>query len=320
MKKALVSIIIIIFFCTCKKNSKLETIIDTTNVKVDVERFDQLFGNSTAKDLPKLKKAYPFMFAKKFKDSFWVAKINDTLQKELVLEVSKTFNDTDILNSKLESLFKHVSHYFPEFKLPRVITTTSNVDYRNNVIVTDTIVLIALDTYLGKEHYFYQNIQKFLRKNFEPNQIEVDVARKYAEKFTYQLQRKTFLDEMIYFGKILYVLDVLLPQTDEAQRIGYTEDELNWVKRNEHYIWRYFIDRELLYSSDSKLFNRFIKPAPFSKFYLEGIDTNSPGRVGQFIGKQIVTAYIKNNNVPLREMLNTKPQDIFIKSKFKPRK
>ena len=177
-----------------------------------------------------------------------------------------------------------------------------------------------MDTYLGKDHHFYSGIQKFIRNNFETDQIVVDIATEYAKERIYQPQRKTLLDEMIYFGKQLYFKDVILPNKSEAERIGYSNEALNWARTNEHYIWRFFIERELLYSTDTKLPGRFINPAPFSKFYLEEIDTNSPGRVGQYIGWQIVKAYMKNNNVSLQDMLRAKPEDIFNNSKFKPRK
>ena len=82
----------------------------------------------------------------------------------------------------------------------------------------------------------------------------------------------------------------------------------------------YFVEKELLYSTDSKLPSRFINPAPFSKFYLEDIDSESPGRLGRYIGWQIVRAYMEHNDVPLKDMLMTSPEEIFNNSKFKPRK
>ncbi|MNL23930.1 hypothetical protein D3C87_1453440 [compost metagenome] len=60
-------------------------------------------------------------------------------------------------------------------------------------------------------------------------------------------------------------------------------------------------------------------PAPFSKFYLE-IDNDSPGRVGAWIGWQMVRSYMKNNNVTLPELLKTDNKEIFEKSKYKPKK
>ena len=125
---------------------------------------------------------------------------------------------------------------------------------------------------------------------------------------------------MIYFGKLLYFKDAVIPFKSEAERIGYTEAELDWARANEDYIWRYFVERELLYSTDSKLPSRFINPAPFTKFYLEEIDAESPGGLGQYMGWQIVRAYMKNNEVSLRDLLIADPEEIFNKSKFKPRK
>ena len=151
-------------------------------------------------------------------------------------------------------------------------------------------------------------------------QIVVDLAEQYAKKYIYQRKKQSLLDEMIFFGKQLYFKDVVIPFKTEAERIGYSQDELNWAIANESLIWRYFVERELLFSTDYKLPGRFINPAPFSKFYLEGIDNESPGRLGQYIGWQIVKAYMDQNKVSLKELLKTNTEDIFNNSKFKPRK
>ncbi|MFS4483756.1 gliding motility lipoprotein GldB [Hyunsoonleella sp. 2307UL5-6] len=320
MKNLLLSLFGLLLIISCKKETALEKAIAERNIDISVERFDQFFGSATASDLPKLKKAYPFMFPQHFKDSFWIAKIKDTLNRELIREVGVKYQNFNSVEVEIESLFNHLKYYFPEFSPPRIITTTSSVDYRNKVIVTDTIAIIAIDTYLGKDHYFYEGIQKFIRNDFDEAQIVVDMAAEYAKNFIYQPQRKTLLDEMIYFGKQLYLKDLMLPNKNEAQRIAYSTQELDWALANEEYIWRYFVERELLYSTDTKLPSRFINPAPFSKFYLEEIDTDSPGRIGQYMGWQIVRAYMKNNNVSLKDMLRTTPEDIFNNSKFKPRR
>ena len=101
--------------------------------------------------------------------------------------------------------------------------------------------------------------------------------------------------------------------------MGYTLEEIKWCEENESYMWRYFIENEMLYSDDQKLANRFINPAPFSKFYLE-IDNESPGRVGAWMGWQIVRSYIKNNEVSLEQVLQLNAKELFEKSKYKPKK
>lgn len=319
MKHLLTSLLIILLAVSCRKTSDLEIEIAKINTDVQIERFDVLFSEVTADNLRALKQDYPFMFSNAYEDSFWLDKASDSLQRKLFKEVDRTFGDFSETEVEIESLFNHLKYYFPEFHVPRVITTTSDVDYRNRVIVTDTIAIVALDNYLGGEHEFYQSIPAYLKANFEKKQVVVDLAGVYAERYIYQ-KNKTFLDAMIYFGKQLYFKDLVIPFKSEAERMGYTKSQLEWAELNESYIWRYFIEREMLYSTNKELESRFIIDAPFSKFYLEGIDSESPGRLGQYMGWQIVRAYMEHNQVSLKDMLKTNPEEIFNNSKFKPRK
>ncbi len=319
MKRLIVLLIIFCSFYACKKENKIDSEVASIKVDFTVERFDRIFAESTPKDLLKLKQAFPFLFSDRYPDSLWVNRMTDSLQQQLYAETYKVFPDFKDTKQDITQLFQHLKYYFPEFKIPRVITVTSNVDYRNKAIVTDSIVLISLDTYLGENHKFYDGIQEYLNQNFRASQITPDLAKEYAKKYSYQTSKKSLLDEMVYYGKLLYFKDAVLPNIADAEKIGYTQKQLDWSIANESEVWRYFIDRELLYSTDSKLPGRFINSAPFSKFYLE-LDGQSPGRIGQYLGWQIVRAYMRNNDVSLSKMLITNADDIFKQSKFKPRK
>jgi uncharacterized protein YjaZ len=130
---------------------------------------------------------------------------------------------------------------------------------------------------------------------------------------------KNLLSQMVYFGKELYLKDLFLPTYTDAEKMGYTPEQIVWCQENESYIWRYFIEREMLFSDEQKLTSRFIDPAPFSKFYLE-IDNDSPGQVGSWIGWQIVRSFMENNDVTVDQLLKTDAKEIFEKSKYKPKK
>lgn len=312
-------IVLLLFFNACKKDNQLEKEISKIAIDVNIERFDLEFANAKPSDLPKLKSAYPFLFSERINDSVWIDRMNDTLQQELSEEVEKAFSNFETIKHDVEGLFQHLKYYDKTFKTPRVITVTSDVDYRNKTIVTDSIVLISLDTYLGTDHYFYEGIQRFIALKMEPSQIVSDLAANYSEKYISQNPPKTLLDDMIYFGKQLYFKDMMIPFESDAVKMGYTEEQLEWVKENESEVWRYFIERELLFSTDNSLAGRFITDAPFSKFYLE-LDSESPDRIGQYIGWQIVRSYMKNNEVNFMAMLKMNADEIFNNSKFKPRK
>jgi gliding motility-associated lipoprotein GldB len=264
-------------FVSCDEDSKVENEIAKIEVDFTVERFDTAFLQAEPKDLPNLKQAYPFLFSKRVSDSVWIYRIKDTLQNELLTEVNKTFPELKNTKEELKGLFQHLKYYDKTFTAPRVITLTNDVDYRNKTIVTDSLILIALDNFLGPEHVFYQNIPKYLAENMTKHQIVSDVAEGYATKYVFQTNRKTLLDEMIYFGKLYYFKDLMIPFKTDAEKIGYSDLEVKWAEANESQIWSYFIEKELLYSTDNKLPNRFITDAPFSKFYLE-LDNDSPGR------------------------------------------
>ena len=102
--------------------------------------------------------------------------------------------------------------------------------------------------------------------------------------------------------------------------MGFTDTQIQWVIDNEMYMWQYFVQKQLLYNTDPSLTQRFIKPAPFSKFYLE-IDNESPGRVGVWLGWQIIKSYMERYpDTEISGLLNLPAQTLFSKSNYKPRR
>lgn len=312
-------LLVVCLFWSCESESQLEKEIDAIDIDVEVERFDKLYAKTTPEAFPNLKQRYPFLFSERYSDSLWITRLQDTLQQQLLGEVGTVFNDFTTEENEIESLFKHLKYYNKAFKTPRVITVTNDVDYRNKVIITDTIVLIALDNYLGGDHEFYTNIQKYIKLNFVRDQIVVDLADAYAKKDIFSSNRNSLLTEMINAGKALYFKDLMIPFKSDAEKIGYTEQHLEWAKANESNIWSYFVERELLFDTDPKLALRFIYPAPFTKFGLE-LDNESPGRLGEYIGWQIVRAYMSRNNISWQQLITKDAEEIFNNSGFKPRK
>ena len=309
-----------LLFISCRNEDRTEAEIAKIDMDAHIERFDKLFAEATPADLEKLKADYSFLFSKDYNDAYYVSKMEDTLMHALAEQVEEKITDFPLLETEIEELFRHLKYYFPRFQKPRVITAISYVDYRNKTLVNDSIAIISIDTYLGSEHEFYKGISKYITEQFNESQIVVDLAESYAENYIFQTEHRTLLDDMIYYGKQLYFKDKVIPFKTDAEKIGYSQDQLEWAMVNEFQIWQYFIERELLFSTDSKLPSRFINPAPFSKFRLEQIDNESPGRIGQYIGWQIVRAYMQNNNVSFQDMLSKSPQEIFNNSNFKPQK
>ncbi|MCW2120524.1 gliding motility lipoprotein GldB [Flavobacterium sp. 7A] len=318
MKLYCIPILICLFLLSCDKNNKIENNIKDISVIVKTERFDKAFFEASPDDLGKLKKEYPLFFPIGIDDAIWVEKMENPQWRELYKEVQKKYRNFDVEEKNFEKLFQHIKYYFPETKIPKVVTVISDMDYNNKVIYADSLVVVALEMYLGKEHRFYE-FPNYIKQNFEENQIMPDVVSSFFSYKVQPNQEKSLLSKMIYAGKELYLKDKLIPSSTDSDKVGYTPEQLIWCQENEQYMWEYFIEKQLLYSDDAKLASRFVNSAPFSKFYLE-IDNESPGQVGAWIGWQIVRSYMDNNTTTLQELFKMNAKELFEKSKYKPKK
>ncbi|NMH27515.1 gliding motility lipoprotein GldB [Flavobacterium silvaticum] len=319
MRKLLIPFFIILTVASCDKKSKVEKEVEEIPVKMEVHRFDKDFYEAKPADLQDLKMEYPFFFRGNEPDSVWTNKMQNPLWREVFTEVEKKFGNFSKQESELEDLFKHLKYYFPRTKTPVTYTIIGQMDYNNKVFYAQDTLILSLELYLGKDHKFYVNdFPDYQRRGFDEKQLLPDVVSAFANTKIPPAEND-FLSQMIRAGKELYMKDVLTPETSDEDKINYSPEQLAWSKANEYEIWRNFLENNLLYSTDQKLAQRFLMPAPFSKFYLE-IDNESPGRIGEFIGWQIVRSYMENNKTNLQQLLLLDSKQLFEQSRYKPQK
>jgi uncharacterized protein YjaZ len=124
------------------------------------------------------------------------------------------------------------------------------------------------------------------------------------------------LDVIIGEGKKMYFTEKMLPKTSKANIIEYTPEQYQWCLENEFQIWSFFIEQDLLYSTDDLIYQRYVAPAPSSA----KMPPESPGQTGVWLGWQIVTAYMaKNKNVSLAQLMaQADAQKIMNDSGYKP--
>ena len=313
-------LLIFLFFNACQDEFTNESDVESISVSISFDRFDLKFYNQPPEVIPELKKKYPFLFPKQFSDSVWISRQKDSLQLLLQSEVNKTFKNIELFERDVNHLFKHIKYLFPFVKTPRVITLTNNVDYQIKTVYSDSLLLISLDTFLGSENLLYHGIPNYIRKELDPKYITVQIADKFGTFIIPPIEDRTFLARMIYEGKKLYLHDLLLPHVPIEDRIVYTKEEFNWALENEKYVWQYFIEKQVLYQTQLEWVQRFIEPAPFSKFYLQ-LDNETPGRIGSWLGWQIVNSYMTQfPETPLDELLKISSQKLFNLSKYKPKR
>jgi len=312
------TIILILTFISCKHKKSLDVNVSKIPVTTNIIRFDQDFYGQSPANLPTLKKIYPYMFPSHIPDSIWVKKMQDSLLVDLKTQVDSVFPDMQAYKLPITDVFKHIKYYFKGFKEPKIVTLYSDWNYLKKSVYVDSLDLITLDNFLGKDNRLYKGIPHYIRQNMIPDQIPVAIANSIIESQVKPPASKNFLSKMINYGKKLYLLDAYMPQIPDSLKIGYSAQKMDWARQNEESVWQYFIENELLYNNDQKLNLRFLNLAPYSKFYTED-DMKSPGYIGRYIGWQIVRSYMKKNKVSLQKLLQTPEEEIFKQSKYKPK-
>lgn len=310
---------LLVTYFSCSPTDKREEEIAKIDVAVNFDRFDIKFFNASPEEFFALKKNYSYLFPDQYPDSIWLKRQRDSLQVLLQKEINTVFPNLFPFEKEIRPLFQHIQYYFPRDQEPKIVFLTNNVDYQNKTIYTDSLVLISLDTYLGAENKLYEGIPQYIVRDMDVAYFGAHLADEFALTIVPPASDRTLLGQMVYYGKRLYLKDLLVPHLTDAVKISFTAKEIEWAQENERFIWQYFIENELLYKTQSSYVQRFIEPAPFSKFYLE-IDNESPGKIGQWLGWQIVRAYAeKNSGKTIKQIINTPAMELFNASNYKPK-
>jgi len=247
--------------------------------------------------------------------------VSDKNIRELYdLEVQK-FPDTVQLQKDLQKAFDKINRYYPERKQPLVFTYVSGLDVDLPVIYADTVMAISMDLFLGNDVMAYRKagIPEYKITRFTPDHILPECMLAVADSLIKKNPtNQNLLDQMLAAGKALYFLDVILPGVKDEFKIGYPAEKLEWCRQNEGNIWAFLISNQLLYSSDPQATGKLMIDAPFTS----GLVTQSPGRIGAWVGWQIVRAYMEENSkVKLQDLMNNTDAQLILKgSRYKPKK
>ncbi|WP_259404595.1 gliding motility lipoprotein GldB [Hymenobacter sp. HSC-4F20] len=239
---------------------------------------------------------------------------NSGLQK-LGAQADTTFR-TEQLRPQLQLLFQHIRYYFPDFRVPPVNTFVSGLS--QDLFVNDSLLVISTDFFVGPKAAYLPNVPGYIQRRYTKEHVLPGVALAISSKYNQkQLTNQTMLGEMVQFGKALYFAEKVLPCTPDSLLMGYTSQEMAGVSFNEGKIWAHFIDKNLLYNTAPFTIQKYIGERP----NIPEIDKTCPGRVGAWVGWQIVRKYMADHpNVTLKQLMAEKnAQRILNESRYRPK-
>ncbi|MGB0917093.1 MAG: hypothetical protein ACPGU4_05845 [Flavobacteriales bacterium] len=244
--------------------------------------------------------------------------ITDENMKVLYDDTQTEYESTEAIEAELNDAFRYFHYHFPDSVVPNVVFMISALNYP--VVATKTTLGISLDMFLGADYPIYPmvGLPQYVYTNMKPEQVVPQAMKGWIQSmYETDATRNSLLDYMIFEGKMLYVMDALLRNTADSSKIGFNSQAIDWCSAYEPRIWAHLVEEELLYSTEYMSINKWINQAPF----VSGIPKDSPGRLGQWVGWEIVRKYMKENpEISIEElMLNQDSQEILTKSKYKPK-
>jgi hypothetical protein len=304
---------------------------EVSNIQLDFkfEQFEDSLPNIKSKaEVVALMKRQPFMRDYIFSRTSYPndsAFIDELYQKftnphfdSLLLETKRVFSDGSALRKQFQEAFTNIKYYYPDFVAPKVQTTISGLT--TDLFVSDTLIIVSLDYYLGDGAKYRPQMYQYLLRRYGPEDIVPSCMLLYGigENFNKtNLADKSVLADMIAYGKSFYFAKHMLPCTPDSVFLWYTVEEMKGARENEDLIWARFLQDKVVFSTNMIDKRNYLGERPFTV----QVGEKCPGRIGQWVGWQIVKQYMINHDeVQLPELMNSEnAQMIFKESRYKPK-
>lgn len=331
---------------SCEAERRDTFVPDTSNIEVslDVRRFEQdLFQLDTTdmiNQLAKLEQQYP-EFSNLFFSQILRSKTPETPFEAHADFVNGFINHPEVRHlydtcmilyqdmpeeiDKLEEALTLLKYYFPDLPTPDLTTFISEYTIAA-FIYKEQSLAVGLDFFLGDEHPYQAknplntNFSNYITRTFNRAHFTEKVLTPLAEDLVGPPSGSQLLDQMIRNGKKLYLLEHLLPYEADSVLLEVTEEQTNWLFDNEFEIWAYFLQEDLLFSTEWSKIRKYVEYSPNSP----GMPKEAPGRTGNFIGWRIIQKWMENK-YPGEPNLNallaeTDAQAILNQSRYKPKR
>lgn len=242
---------------------------------------------------------------------------NPSYRDTLYQEVKSTFGDFSELKTEFDQAFKYYKHYYPEEVTPELEIVLTGL--KKDLFVSDSVISVAADYFLGPEaSYLPSGVPDYILMRYEKEYIVPMTMLLMTQKQNETDETdQTLLADMVFYGKSYYMTKMTIPCTPDSLLIGYTAQEMKDIDQNEHIIWANFLENDLLYETSEFMKNKFTgeRPKTFE------IGQKCPGRIGVWVGWQIVKSFMENNpEVSVQELMKmTDAQKLFSQSKYKPK-
>ncbi|MCQ2227283.1 MAG: hypothetical protein MJZ01_05155 [Bacteroidales bacterium] len=232
-------------------------------------------------------------------DSDFVSNFNQFISYDENSEVIATCDS--VYNEKItkqhaaiDDALSCMRFYFSDAKIPQNIYAHFS-GFNSRFFVDSTYISFGIEHYLGSNCRYYPmlEIPAYARRNKNAENLKFDIVKALIYSNYPDLSEKDdVLSAMIYQGKVLYATAACLPNEPINKILGFTDDEMKWLKQAEKQMWGYLAEQKLLYSTNPLDRNKLVNETPFTVFFGD----KSPGRAALYCAYNIICSYMDNHS------------------------
>ena len=227
--------------------------------------------------------------------------------------------DLEPQRAEFERAFERLLSFFPDSLVPRIVAFNSGFNY--GVTPTDSVLGIGVEWFVAHgspvEAMLAPDVfPQYMKDRMRPEMLVPSAVKGWLQvHYTKDVRGQDLLTNLIEIGKVMYLLDAVLPETNPAFTFAFTDEQLKWCEDNEFNVWKELVANQQLYSKKTEDIDRLLNDGPFTN----GFPRESPGHIGEWIGYRMVKAYMDDHDELTMAQLfaNTDPRTV-LKS-YKPR-
>lgn len=328
-----------LLLAACGKDSSIPDVSDIP-VEVKIHRFERaLFAldtNNMATGLEQLKAKYPafsrvFLYdilkadAEEMGEAAYVKGfVTHPAVRRLYDTCQVVFPDMKAFEPDFRQAFQYLKYYFPDEATPDLTTFVSEYGVGNFIFTDSNSLAIGLDFFLGADYPYQaynptvESFSFYLTRTFTKEHLVSKTLQPLVQDMLGAPGGMRLLDLMVHNGKNLYVLDKLLPNTPDSIKLEITAQQTQWLLDNEKEMWSYFLKENLFYSNNLQNIRKYVEYSPNSP----GMPPEAPGRTANWLGWQIVKAYMTRfPQTTMQELITLKDAQVLLdNSKYKPKR
>lgn len=233
--------------------------------------------------------------------------------------VDSVLGDLEPQRKVLEDALKRLEVLFPDSLTPKVVAFNSGFNY--GIYPTDSVLGIGLEWFIGPDHPVIgylapEAFPQFVKERMRPEMLVPSALKGWLlVHYTRDIRGEDLLMNLVETGKVMALLDALLPDTPQALKFAFTREQLAWCEANEYNIWKDVVSKDQLFSKSTESIGRLMNDGPFTS----GLPHESPGHIGEWIGYRMVKSYMTANpKVTFQQLMQVNDPRAILKS-YKPR-